>query len=313
MSPIERLVATSPASIAGERSTDGAGLRDRIACAPISWGVCEVPGWGYQLSPDRVLAEMRALGLTRTEFGPDGFLPKEPEGKSRQLEAFGMRAVGGFLPVLLHDPAHDPLAQVAAFIDGCLATRADVMVLAAHPGVDGYDDRPVLDERGWQMLLSNLDRIANLADARGITASLHPHVGTMVERGEEVERVLAGSRVGLCLDTGHLQVGGTDPGTLARAHAKRVNHVHLKDVDAAMAQLVIAGQMSYGDAVRAGMFRPLGEGDIDIADLVATLEGSGYRGWYVLEQDIMLDSEPRGAGPVANVRQSLDYLLEVAA
>ena len=32
---------------------------NRVAGAPISWGVCEVPGWGYQLRPHRVLAEMR--------------------------------------------------------------------------------------------------------------------------------------------------------------------------------------------------------------------------------------------------------------
>ena len=45
----------------------------RIAGAPISWGVCEVPGWGYQLGPDKVLTEMREVGLLATELGPDGF------------------------------------------------------------------------------------------------------------------------------------------------------------------------------------------------------------------------------------------------
>ena len=57
-------------------SADG---RARIAGSPISWGVCEVPGWGYQLPPDRVLAEMREVGLAATELGPDGFLPREPD------------------------------------------------------------------------------------------------------------------------------------------------------------------------------------------------------------------------------------------
>jgi inosose dehydratase len=46
---------------------------NRIAGAPISCGVCEVPGWGYQLGPQQVLAEMRELGLAATELGPDGF------------------------------------------------------------------------------------------------------------------------------------------------------------------------------------------------------------------------------------------------
>ncbi len=287
-------------------------LRERIVAAPISWGVCEVPGWGHQMSPHRVLDEMRGLGMTRTEFGPDGFLPAEPEARAQHLESYGIRAVGGFLPILLHDPAHDPLPEADAFVDGCVATGAGVVVLAASTGVDGYDDRPVLDQRGWQTLLTNLDRIADHADSRGVTASLHPHVGTMVERGAEVERVLAESRVGLCLDTGHLQIGGTDPVDVAHAHAARVNHVHLKDVDVSMAQRVSTGELAYGDAVRAGMFRPLGQGDIDIAELVATLEGAGYEGWYVLEQDVMLDADLDGVGPVADVRQSLDHLLEVA-
>ena len=47
----------------------------KIAGAPISWGVCEVPGWGYRLGPDTVLTEMREVALLATELGPDGFLP----------------------------------------------------------------------------------------------------------------------------------------------------------------------------------------------------------------------------------------------
>ena len=51
----------------------------KIAGAPISWGVCEVPGWGYQLDPDRVLAEMRDVGLSRDGIGARGL----PAGRSR--------------------------------------------------------------------------------------------------------------------------------------------------------------------------------------------------------------------------------------
>ncbi|MCP6769885.1 hypothetical protein NL529_34065, partial [Klebsiella pneumoniae] len=57
----------------------------RIAGAPISWGVCEVPGWGHQLTPDPVLAQMREVGLAATEFGPEGFLPDAPEAKAATL------------------------------------------------------------------------------------------------------------------------------------------------------------------------------------------------------------------------------------
>ena len=307
-------------------------LRSMIAGAPISWGVCEVPGWGLQLDADRVLSEMRALGLAATEFGPVGFLEVEPVAKAEQLASYGIKAVGGFLPVLLHDAAHDPLPEVDDFIDGCLASGAGVVVLAAYTGVDGYDARPVLDDEGWATMLANLDRITDRAEARGVIACVHPHVGTMVETGEETERVLAGSRVGLCVDTGHLLVGGADPVALTARHPDRVVHVHLKDVDGSLAAKVIDGSLSFGDAVHAGMFRPLGEGDVDIAAMVRTLEASGYEGWYVLEQDVMLDAptgdqpvdqpgdepvdqpgdRPGVEGPVSDVRKSLDYLLGVA-
>ncbi len=282
---------------------------DRIAGAPISWGLCEVPGWGYQLTPERVLDEMSELGLSATEFGPPGFLEEDADARVAQLRAHGLRAVGGFFVVLLHDPGHDPLPGVDAFIDECLATGAGVVVLAASTGQDGYDARPELDEAGWQTLLANLDRLADHAASRGVEAVLHPHIGTMIENGAEVERVVAGSRIGLCVDTGHLAAAGADPVAIATAHPDRVRHVHLKDVDGALAAQVAAGAVPFGDAVRQGMFRPLGAGDVDIAGMVRTLEAAGYTGWYVLEQDVMLPGEPSGAGPVADVRISRDFLV----
>jgi inosose dehydratase len=287
-------------------------LRSRVAGAPISWGVCEVPDWGHQLGAERVLGEMHSLGLAATEFGPIGFLVEEPAAKAEQLASYEMAAVGGFLPVLLHDASHDPLPEVDAFIDGCLASGAGVVVLAAYTGVDGYDARPVLDDQGWSVMLANLDRITDLATARGVIACIHPHVGTMVETGPETERVLAGSRVGLCVDTGHLLVGGADPVALTARHPERVVHVHLKDVDGRLAAQVVDGTVTFGEAVRAGLFRPLGDGDVDIAALVQTLEDAGYQGWYVLEQDVMLDGPPPDEGPITDVRKSLEYLLRVA-
>lgn len=285
----------------------------RVAGAPISWGVCEVPGWGHQFEPGRVLREMHELGLAATEFGPVGFLPEDPRALTTMLAEHGLHAVGGFLPVLLHDPKSDPLPAVDAFADTCLETGASVVVLAAYTGVDGYDERPSLDESGRTALLNNLDRIHEHARLRGVTAALHPHIGTMVETHEDVQRVLAGSSIGLCVDTGHLLVGGTDPVELTRDHVDRVVHVHLKDVRRPLAERVRNGELTYGEAIPLGMFTPLGEGDIDVATLVRLLEDHGYAGWYVLEQDVMLDAESDGEGPVADVRTSLEYLRKVAS
>lgn len=286
-------------------------LPARIAGAPISWGVSEVPGWGHQLDRDRVLSEMRDLGLTATEFGPPGFLPADPETMAKELASFGLAAVGGFLVVVLHDPRHDPLAEVDSFLDGCVVAGAEVAVLAAGTGDHGYDSRPELDETSWKTLLLNLDRIDQLAARRGVLATIHPHIGTMVESAAEVQRVLTGCAIGLCVDTGHLLIGGTDPVALTRDNVERVAHVHLKDVDAGLARQVLDRSMTFTAAVGTGMFRPLGQGDVDIASMVATLDAYGYPGWYVLEQDVRLDGDPRGSGPAADVALSLDYLMRL--
>jgi len=281
---------------------------DRIAGAPISWGVCEVPGWGYQLTPKRVLAEMREVGLSATEFGPDGFLPADPQEMAAVLSAHHLTAVGGFVPVVMYRPDHDPVPDIQRLIPGFLAAKARTMVLSADSGLAGYDSRPVLDEQGWRTLLGNMDRITALAAEHGIRAVLHPHVGTMVENPQEVQRVLEGSTIALCLDTGHLLIGGTDPAELTRQAPERIAHTHLKDVDDTIAGKVRAGRLTYTEAVKVGMYRPLGSGDVDVESILKTLRENDYPGWYVLEQDTILTEEPAGEGPVADVRISADYV-----
>ena len=283
----------------------------KIAGAPISWGVCEVPGWGYQLSPDRVLSEMQQVGLAATELGPLGFLPSDPDRAARVLDRHHLSSVGGFTPVVLHVPGHDPLPEIKQILAGYAETGSSVLVLSADSGRTGYDTRPVLDEAGWATLLVNLDRIRVAAADRGVLAVLHPHMGTMVETGPEVQRVLDGSTIALCLDTGHLLIGGTDPAALARQVPERIAHTHLKDVDDAIAAQVRSGRLSYTEAVRGGMYRPLGTGDVDVEAIVSVLGKQGYDGWYVLEQDTILTGEPRGEGPVTDVRASADYVRSV--
>jgi inosose dehydratase len=283
----------------------------RIAGAPISWGVCEVPGWGHQLGADRVLAEMRDAGLSATELGPDGFLPSEPGELTTLLASNGLSCVGIFVPVLLHDADHDPLADIVCPLDSLIACGADVLVLAAATGADGYDSRPTLNDSQWATLLANLDRLADVAAERGVLAVLHPHVGTMVEARSDVDRVLQGASIKLCLDTGHLLIGGTDPLALTLQVPSRIAHAHLKDVDTALAARVQAGELTYTEAVRKGMYTPLGEGDVDIAGIVTALRTNGFDGWFVMEQDTILDGEPTGEGPVRDVRRSVAYMRDV--
>ena len=290
-------------------------LKINIAGAPISWGVCEVPNWGHQMEPSRVLREMSELGLGATEFGPDGFLPMQPELKASILKEHNMTAVGGFVPVILHRADHDPVPAVKKELESYKAAGAKVLVLAANSGIDGYDAKlPVLSDADWQILFNNLNRLQQVAAEVGVKAVLHPHVGTMIETQDHVMRVVAGSTIPFCLDTGHMIIGGTDPVAFAQNHAERVAHSHLKDVDLSWAKKVQSNELSYYDAVVQGMYRPLGQGDVDIRTIVRSLIKSGYTGWFVLEQDNVITAEPEiNQGPVADAKASVEFLRGVIA
>jgi inosose dehydratase len=279
----------------------------RLAGAPISWGVCEVPGWGLQLEPRRVLEEMRSLGLRATEAGPDGFLPEDPGELRAMLAAVGLSLVGGFVPLALHrdDGWRDDLRRAAHRL---AAGGAEVLVLAATADA-GYEGRSRLRPGEWQRLLGALDEVQSVAAEAGMAAVLHPHLGTLVERPEEVERVLAGSEIQLCLDTGHLAAAGVDPAALVARVPERIGHVHLKDVSVEVAGRLRSGRIGYREAVGQGLWVPLGEGGARLGEVVAALEMAGYRGWYVLEQDVALADEPRaGTGPREAVARSLGWL-----
>ncbi len=255
---------------------------------------------------------MAGLGLRSTELGPPGFLPDDPAALRGVLGEAGLSLVGGFLAVPLHDEAAHAatLAEAERACGQLAAVGAEVLVLAAATGLDGYDERPRLTDAEWARLVATAAEVRDVAARHGLRTTLHPHVGTHVEQRAEVERFLADSDLPLCLDTGHLLIGGTDPLELAREHADRVAHVHLKDVDDAVAARVRAGEITYMQGVQAGMYVPLGAGDVPVGEIVRVLETAGYTGWYVLEQDTSLpDGDPaHAARAAADVAASIAHL-----
>jgi inosose dehydratase len=288
----------------------------RLAGAPITWGVCEVPGWGCQLAAERVLREVAGLGLGAVELGPRGFLPDEPSEVARTLRRHDLRLAAGFVPAVLHRPPDRAAAldTVATAARALASAGGEVLVLAAElgNGTGGYDRSAELSDLEWKALIDGLDAAREVVGRQGVGVALHPHYGTAVERPAHVDRILAECDVPLCLDTGHLLVGGADPVEVARAANGRITHVHLKDVNAGLAARVRAGELGYRDAVARGLYRPLGDGDLDVAGVVDRLRAAGYAGWYVLEQDVVLEEvPPEGEGPAREAARSVSYLQRI--
>jgi inosose dehydratase len=307
----ESAAAREPAAAS---SRDAAVAGRRLAGAPISWGVCEVPGWGLMLPPERVLGEMAALGLRATELGPIGYLPLDAAALRALLDRHGLELAAAFVPLVLHEADADEARAGADRMAKLLADAgADVFVAAVVVDQD-WAPRIELNDAEWDRVARHLAEVDEIAAAHGLTLALHPHAGTLVETKADVERALAATDVGWCFDSGHLLIGGTDPVAFARDHAERIVHVHLKDVDAKLAARVRTGELTLVAATQAGLFRPLGQGDSGIEEVVRLLDRHGYERWLVLEQDTAITGQepPDGDGPVLDVRRSIEYLTTLA-
>ena len=285
-------------------------LAGRIAAAPISWGICEVPGWGAMLPPERVLAEMRSLGLPATELGAPGFLPEAPADLTALLARYDLALVGGFVPLVLQDPAERPrMLERATQVADLFAAAGATRFVTALVQDDAWSRPVTLDADGMKRVAEGLARVDEICARAGLLQVLHPHVGTLVETASDIDLALEHTDVAWCLDTGHVVAGGVDPVAFAKTQADRVGHVHLKDVATATAQRVLNRELSLVAGVQEGLFTVLGEGDVPVDEVVLTLEEQGYQGWYVLEQDTALAELPaENGGPIRDVERCLDYL-----
>ena len=289
-------------------------LKKQLAGAPISWGVCEANGWGYQIEADRVLSEMRECGITATELGPDGYLPQDAKELARVLDGHGLDLCGAFVPIVLHkkDRLKASYERARRQAEVLAELNAGNFVLAT-PAEDGdYDSRDPMDAEAKAVFSESLPMITEIAKEFGLQMVLHPHAGTMFETPNDLDFLLNETDINLCLDTGHIVVGGGKPLDIAKRAGSRVKHVHLKDCDAVAAARIQNRTSTYSTEVKNGMYKPLGKGDAQISEVIRFLDGINYEGKLVLEQDVMLDQAPAvGAGPISAVRESIEFLKSI--
>jgi inosose dehydratase len=119
----------------------------------------------------------------------------------------------------------------------------------------------------YDRLAAGLDQVAAIAEGQGLVASFHPHLSTIVESPEQIQRVFERTPIRFCPDTGHLQAGGGDPVELVRTYRDRIEYVHIKDLAA------------------DGGFVPLGQGVLDVGGVLRALEDTGFDGWVTVETD----------------------------
>jgi inosose dehydratase len=273
----------------------------RIANAPVSYGAFErTVGQPGVPTADAVLAAVADAGYEGIDLGPVGYLGRGEELREA-LDAHGLALAGGYVELPLSEPAslrdawHELDAvldqfDAAASIQGPQPPRptlahAPTPERAAHPGQAGRDRSLEMSPDAWRAFRDGIAEGLDRCRARGYEPTFHPELGTSIEAPSEIQALLEGTEIQLCLDTGHLLAGGGDPVALIAAWADRINQVHVKDARLdRMAEIVRRDEPA--DAVWSqGVFCPLGDGDLDVPQVLETLRTVGYRGWIVVEQD----------------------------
>lgn len=275
-----------------------------IANAPCSYGAFELTIGSDPDVPSalELLDAVEQAGYTGIDLGPVGYLGAADELRER-LAQRGLSLAGGYLEFAFSDAA-----AVASGIEQ-LDRTLDVFDAA---GGDGPPPRPTLadagsparrdapgraaqerslglDEAGWARFADGLARVVERCRARGYEPTFHHHAGTYVEAVWEIERLLACSDVGLCLDVGHLLVAGGDPLEALATWRSRINHVHVKDADRALLASVLEQRLGLEELWHRRVFGRLGDGDAGVGAFVDALAASGYAGWLVVEQDVFPD------------------------
>jgi inosose dehydratase len=270
----------------------------RFASAPCTWGVWErTVDRDDLLPPQQMLETVRDLGYTGIELGPPGYFGGDARKVASALGPYGLELAGAFAP--LHIADEDGFAADLAFLDATidilaetgsrgpvvLAGDANEMRLAAAGRPDVQRDTALSGDK-FDRAAERVERAAQRALARGVTAAFHPHIGTYIESPEEVTALLDTTDpevVSICFDTGHTVVGGGDPVELAATARDRIAHLHLKDVDRGILERLRSRELTVEQAWEQGLFCRFGDGVVDFDEVLGQLDD--YSGWAVIEQD----------------------------
>jgi inosose dehydratase len=293
-----------------------------LANAPVSYGAFEITVGIDPNVPDplTLLDWVHDAGYDGVDLGPLGYLGDAGTLSARLAER-KLGLVGGYLELPFSEPDRftAELANLDALLDifdtvsgqglAPKPTLADAgsEIRSRYPGRAALDRSVGLDDAGWARFADGLAAAVARCRERGYDPTFHHHTATYIEAQWEIERLLEVSDVGLCLDTGHLLLGRGDPITAIREWADRINHVHLKDARLDRLEEIVAEAAPVQEIWRRKAFCALGDGDIDIARVLASLAETGYSGWLVVEQDVLPDPDHPNE-PAEDQRRNREYL-----
>ncbi len=285
----------------------------RIGTNPIGWSNDDLRELGGATPLETCLSEARQAGYAGIELGHK--FPRDPDALRPLLQAHRLDLVSGWYSASLRTRSvQAELAALRSHLDLLKAMGCAVLIFAETSGAVHGDrttalsHRPVMTDAEWNTFAARLTDLADAVAAEGVALAYHHHMGTVVQTGADIDRLMAttGSSVKLLLDTGHATFAGAEPVALARRHRARVAHIHCKDVRAAIMQKAHDEDWSFLDSVVAGVFTVPGDGGVNFPEVLRELPD--YSGWLVVEAE----QDPVKAHPLTYARLGYENLRRFA-
>ena len=286
----------------------------RIGANPIGWSNDDMLELGGETPLEQCLSEAKAIGFEGMELGNK--FPRTLAALRPILLQHKLALISGWYSTFLLE--RDVDAEMAA----SLAHRAllkemgcEVLIVAectrtVHGDMArALSTRPVMSDAEWQLIAPRLSEFASRVADDGLDVVYHHHMGTVVQTGAEIERLMTETsrHVGLLLDTGHAMWGGADPVELARRYRSRIGHVHAKDLRTAIAAQSAREDWSFLRSVVEGVYTVPGDGSVDFAAVMRELPD--YDGWLVIEAE----QDPKKAPPARYAKMGYDHLTALLA
>ncbi len=288
-------------------------MHPRFSIAPVNWTNDDDPSLGGDIPLEQCLKEMNQAGYEGCELGNK--FPKSEFDLERCLSQFNLTLTTDWIGTNF---------TLDGALNESLKFFRDRCEFLAHFGVEAlkvcevghsiqqtarpvFSSKVVFDAQQWRSLVRGLNDAAKIARDHGMYIAYHHHLGTGVQSREEIDRLMNDTTpecVSLLPDTGHLFAASVDPVAVFQTYSSRIKYVHLKDVRADVLAKAHLSNMSFMDAVRAGLFTVPGDGCIDFPRVFSLLKEMQYAGWLVVEAE----QDPKKAPPLLYAQKARELL-----
>lgn len=287
-------------------------MQIKLGIAPIGWTNDDMPDLGKENTFEQCISEMALAGYMGCEVGNK--YPSDTQKLKEALEIRGLQICNRwFSSFLISKPYAEVEKEFRAALSFLKEMGASVIGLSEQSGsIQGqkepvFGNKPIMNDKEWDALTSGLNKLGRVAKDMGMKLTFHHHMGTVVQTVPEIDRMMENTDpdlLYLLFDSGHLAYCGEDYLAVLKKYAKRVAHVHLKDIRPDILAQVKTKSMSFLEGVREGAFTVPGDGCIDFKPIFAVLEESGYAGWMVVEAE----QDPAKANPFTYAKKAREYL-----